>query len=111
MEDKKPLDETRGKQIQINIDKDKIESKYSDLIFVSTNPMGLTFDFGQNIPQMKMIKVIQRISMSPQHAKAFLGVLQKNIENYEKQFGSINITPAMQEQVDKDIGFKVEEKK
>ena len=111
MEDKKSLDEARGKQIQVNIDKDKIESKYSDLVFVSTNPMGLTFDFGQNIPQMKIIKVIQRISMSPQHAKAFLNLLKQNIDNYEKQFGSINITSAMQEQVNKDIGFKVEKEK
>jgi len=97
------------KQLQINIDQDRIESKYSDIAFITVSPFGLTFDFGQNIPQMKTIKVVSRISMSPQHAKAFLSVLRQNIESYEKQFGNINITPAMQEQVDKNIGFKINE--
>jgi len=97
-------------QIQINIDQDKLETKYSDITFITISPFGFTFDFGQNIPQMRMIKISSRVSMSPQHAKAFLGLLQKNVENYEKQFGVINITSAMQEQIDKSIGFKVEKK-
>lgn len=34
---------------------------------------------------------ICEIVMSPQHAKAFLNVLQKTIESYEKGFGEINL--------------------
>lgn len=98
-------------QIQLNIDPDKIESRYSDAVFINHNPFGFTFDFAQNIPQMKMMKIIHRVSSSPQHTKAFLNVLTAQVKNYEKQFGEITLTPAMQEQATKKpIGFDVDEK-
>lgn len=98
--------------IQLNIDQDKIESRYSDAVFINFNPFGYTMDFAQNIPQMKIMKIIQRISMSPQHAKALALTLQNQIAIYEKQFGQIPLTPAMQEQAGKNpIGFNIDEKK
>lgn len=98
--------------IQLNIDPDKIESRYSDAVFINFNPFGFTLDFAQNIPQMKIMKIIQRISFSPQHAKALALTLQNQILQYEKQFGQIPLTPAMQEQTAKNpIGFNIEDKK
>ena len=93
-------------QIQLNIDPDKIEAKYSDAAFINHNPFGFTFDFAQNIPQLKMMKIISRISFSPQHTKAFLQALTTQIKSYEAKFGEIQITAAMQAEADKPpIGF------
>lgn len=98
-------------KININIDPDKLESKYSDAVFVNFNPFGFTFDFAQNLPQMKMMKVLSRVSFSPQHTKAFLQVLINQVKTYEQKFGEIKITPDMQAQADKNpIGFNIQEK-
>lgn len=95
--------------INVNIDPQKIESIYSDAAFINHNPFGFTFDFGQSIPQLKMLKIVARVSLSPQHAKALLGAISGQIKAYEDKFGEINVTPAMQEQVNKGgIGFKID---
>lgn len=100
-------------EININIDPDKLESKYSDSIFISNNPFGFNFDFAQQIPQMNMVKIISRISISPQHAKTFSQILADNIKKYEEQFGHININPNVQKEAEKrqEIGFKIAEEK
>lgn len=97
-------------QIKINIDQDKIESKYVDQVLISHNSFGFTFDFGQVIPQMNMLKILNRISMSPEHAKSFLDALAHNITNYETKFGSINLSDKMKQDSAKQskIGFKIE---
>lgn len=96
-------------QININIDQDKIEAKYADQALISHNPFGVTIDFAQQIPQLKQIKILSRIAMSPEHAKAFLEALTQNISNYETKFGKINITTQMRDEVEKQqkIGFKI----
>lgn len=100
------------KQTQINIDQDKIEAKYADQVLISHNPFGFSFDFAQQIPQMNMLKILSRISMSPQHTKAFIGALIDNLAKYEKQFGEINLSSQMREEAkSKKIGFYVKEDK
>ena len=95
-------------KIQLNVDPDKIESKYSDSAFINHNPFGFTFDFAQNIPQLKMLKIISRVSMSPQHTKALWNALGVQLKAYEQKFGEIKVTTAMQEEVDKSpLGFDV----
>ena len=97
-------------KININVDPDKIEAKYSDSVFINFNPFGFTFDFSQNISQLKMIKVLSRISFSPQHTKAFLNVLQNQVKAYEERFGEIKITDDMKAQAEKQpIGFNIQE--
>jgi hypothetical protein len=97
-----------NEQVQINIDQDKIEARYADQAMISHNPFGVTIDFGQQIPQMKMIKIISRIAMSPEHAKAFLDALSSNIASYESKFGKIELSKEMKENFqDNKIGFKI----
>ncbi len=105
------MNEQNHKQkVQINVDPDKIQAQYSDSAFINHNPFGFVFDFAQNIPQMKMLKIISRVAVSPQHAKALLGALQGQVRAYEQKHGEIIITPAMQAQAEKKpIGFDVEE--
>lgn len=101
-----------NEQTQINIDPDKLEAKYADQALISHNPFGITFDFAQQIPQMKMIKILSRIAMSPEHAKAFLEALSQNIASYETKFGKIELSKEMKENLNnKKIGFKIENNK
>lgn len=97
-------------QIQVNIEPDKVAAQYSDSAYITQNTFGFIFDFAQNIPQLKTLKIVSRIAVSPQHAKALLGLMQKQIKAYEDKHGTINLSPAMQAEVEKQpIGFAVED--
>jgi len=99
------------KNLQVNIDPDKLEAKYSDAVFINHNPFGFTFDFAQHLPQMNMMKIITRLSISPQHAKALFNALGAQIKQYESHFGTINLTRAMEEHNQKKpLGFNLEKK-
>ena len=101
----------KEKSLQVNIDPDKLEAKYSDAVFINHNPFGFTFDFAQHLPQMNMMKIISRLSISPQHAKALFNALGAQIKQYESHFGVINLTAAMEEHNPKTpLGFNLEKK-
>jgi len=99
-----------NEQIQINIDQDKIDAKYCDQAMISHNPFGFTLDFAQQIPQMRMIKILSRVAMSPEHAKAFLEALTDNVKKYEEKFGEIELTKKMRDEAinPKKIGFQIQ---
>ena len=98
-----------GQQIQVNIDQDKIDAKYCDQVMITHNPFGFSFDFAQQIPQMRMLKILARISMSPEHAKAFSEALNENLRKYEENFGEIVLTKKMKEQATPGkIGFQIQ---
>jgi hypothetical protein len=96
--------EETGK-VNINIDPEKIESKYSDAAFINMNAFGITLDFGQQLPQLNSLKIFDRISMSPQHAKVFSQILVENIKQYEERFGKIEISQQARKEA-QEIGFK-----
>jgi len=99
-----------GQQVQVNIDQDKIDAKYCDQAMISHNPFGFTLDFAQQIPQMRMIKILSRVAMSPEHAKAFLEALTENVKKYEEKFGEIELTKKMRDEAinPKKIGFQIQ---
>lgn len=97
-------------QIQVNIDPDKIEAKFCDQVMMNTTPFGITFDFLQQIPQMKSTRVLSRIAMSPQHAKIFSEILTNSLKEYESNFGEIQLTSKMKNEGKKTIGFHPEKK-
>jgi replicative superfamily II helicase len=93
-------------QINLNVDQDKIDARYCDLVSLSSNALGFTFDFIQQIPQMKTARVLSRIAMSPQHAKMFSDLLKNQVKIYEDAFGEIKISPQMKDDVQRAIGFQ-----
>lgn len=100
-----------GQQINLNVDADKIEARYCDQVMMNMNPFGFTFDFVQQIPQMKAAKVLSRVAMSPEHTKVFAEMLQAALKQYEANFGEIKLTSKMKEEAKKQIGFQAENKK
>ena len=93
-------------QLKVNISTDALKALYSDIVFLNSNPFGLTLDFGQHLPAAQRVEIVARISLSPQHAKVLAGKLSEHLKQYEKQFGEIKVTDKMKEMGEKNIGFK-----
>lgn len=96
-------------QIQVQLASDHADVLYSDIVFLTATAFGLNFDFGQQGPGQ--IRIVGRIGMSPQHAKAFAQVLQQKIIEYERKFGAVALTPAALAEINSQkekvgIGFK-----
>jgi hypothetical protein len=101
------------RNVNVQIPDDRWDILYTDQVFLTTNPFGFTLDFGQQTPQANLVRVTARVAMSPEHMKALASLLQKQVEVYEKQYGTINVTPQMQERLEKgqSIGFQTKDKK
>ncbi len=73
---------------------------YSNSVQIQLSSWDLSFEFAQlsfirneqeGQPATAAVKAVQRIVMSPQHAKAFSEILRQNVEEWEKQFGEIRL--------------------
>ena len=73
----------------------EVKYYYSNIVGIDLSAYDLKMNFGmitndkQNLDEVIQAQVI----MSPQHAKALLGLLAENISRYEETFGTINIDP------------------
>jgi len=96
------MPEIKGPEF-INTRPDSFVNFYSNNVRVEVSPWDIKFIFGEvekaevsadgrSISKL-YVEDRARISMSPEHAKAFLNVLQKNIEQFEKQVGPIPTLP------------------
>jgi Protein of unknown function (DUF3467) len=91
------------KKVNVKIDEVIGEGIYANFMMITHSPSEFILDFGRMMPGMPSVKVKSRILVTPQHAKHFMQLLQKNIENFEKQHGEIKVPGKVE---DKDIGFK-----
>jgi flagellar protein FlaG len=69
---------------------------YANSVQVRTNLWDIFLSFGtimQHSPEEVEIRNFQGVYLSPQQAKAFLNVLQQNIQQYEAAFGEIRLEP------------------
>ena len=98
-------------QVNLNVDQDKVDAKFCDQVMLNTAPYGFTFDFIQQIPQMRSARVLSRIAMSPQHAKIFAEMLLNSVKTYEDNFGEIKLTTKMKEEAHRQMGFKPEDER
>ena len=78
-------------------------SMYADEAGVIFNPLKISFDFRSITPRVDVRNkefqtlVLRHnvITMDPYTAKKFLEILEKNLKNYEKQFGKIQKPKAL----------------
>jgi hypothetical protein len=69
---------------------------YANSVQIRVNLWDFFLMFGQieqNAPDNVHIKNFQGIFVSPQQAKALLGILQQNVSQYESAFGEIRLEP------------------
>ncbi len=92
------------KKINVKLDEKVAEGIYANMFMIAFSPSEFILDFGRIVPGLPSAKIYTRVMTTPQHAKQLLKILEKNIENFEKQHGEIKISPASAE--NRDIGFK-----
>jgi len=91
------------KKVNVKIDEQIGEGVYANFMMITHSPSEFILDFGRMMPGMPSAKIKSRILVTPQHAKHFMQLLQKNIDNFEQQHGEIKVPGKVE---DKDIGFK-----
>jgi hypothetical protein len=76
-------------QLQIELGEKESEGTYSNLVLMTHSPAEFIIDFARVVPGSQKAKVYSRIIMTPQHAKALLDVLDRNIKAFEEKHGTI----------------------
>ncbi len=69
---------------------------YANSVQIRVNLWDFCLTFGQinqTTPEQVQIENFQGIYVSPQQAKALLGLLQQNVSQYESAFGEIRLEP------------------
>jgi len=69
--------------VAVNINLDTTPILYTDSIFMSVNPYGLTLDITQKVGDQ--VRIVSRIGMSREHAKRFVTELGKLLAMTEGQ--------------------------
>jgi Protein of unknown function (DUF3467). len=77
---------------------EKRQPVYSNFVGMEMTIYDMTLIFaskraGEN-PQVTPEDIVAEVVMSPQHAKSFLQMFEKNLKDYEEAFGEINIEPS-----------------
>jgi hypothetical protein len=89
----------KKKRITVKVNH-KDEGFFTDNVTVFHNPTKFVIDFSQTVPRFDNIngKIQQTFTinhktviMDPNFAKILLKTLEKNVKNYEKNFGAIKI--------------------
>lgn len=82
------------------LEAERVAGSYCNNVNILNSQWDFMFDFGQLVPvasdgegNMQVeLRHIERILMSPAHAKAFLRVLETNVSGWEERFGEIDLT-------------------
>ncbi|MCP1662326.1 MAG: DUF3467 domain-containing protein [Methanocalculus sp. MSAO_Arc1] len=77
-----------SKEITVNVPQD-LDPVYSNMIQIAFRDDEFTFLFLHQIPNINQAKAKSIVTISPKHAKKFLGVLQQSIAEFEAKFGTI----------------------
>ena len=76
-------------QIQINTGDELSRGRYSNSMIASHSADEFILDWLLNSPNGSHL--VARIIVSPAHFKRIVGVLKDNLDNYEKQFGHVEV--------------------
>lgn len=82
----------KEQQLQINLSPEVADGTYTNMAIISHSNAEFVIDFIRMVPGVKQANVKSRVIMTPENAKKVLFALQDNIQKYEKQFGSIQLT-------------------
>lgn len=94
--------EKKNQQIQIKVHDELLKGSYATMAQISHGSEEFILDFINHIPPVGQL--VSRVIVSPSHFKRLVKAMQENLENYEKQFGTISLAVVP----DQQIGFRVE---
>ena len=78
-------------QLPVELPDEVAEGTYSNLMFITHSPSEFVFDFARVLPGGRKGKVYARVVMTPQHAKAFRDLLDRNVQMFEEKNGAIRM--------------------
>ena len=90
-------------QIKIDLEPSEAEGIYSNLAFLHLSPSEFILDFARLMPGPPRAKVLSRVILTPQTAKAVARLLDENVRRYEEQHGEIRLPGSAQNAA--PIGF------
>jgi hypothetical protein len=93
------------KKINVKIDENVGQGSYSNFFMVTYSPSEFIIDFGRILPGIPDAKIYSRVLSTPQHVKQLLNLLQKNVEQFEAQYGEIKFS-GQGNNDSKGVGFK-----
>lgn len=70
-------------------DESLVPDIYTDAMGIGHNVYGFTLDFAAHTGQAPNPKLQARVRMSPQHAKIMALLLRRNVQQYEREVGTI----------------------
>jgi len=74
-------------QVQVNTGDEMSRGRYSNSMMVAHGADEFILDWLLNSPNG--VHLVSRIIVSPAHIKRIIDALKENLDNYEKQFGSV----------------------
>ena len=77
-----------SKELKLELDKETAKGTYANMALIVHSKDEFIIDFALNYPG-RSAQVNSRIITSPQHAKALMKSLEKNIRRYEAQYGEL----------------------
>jgi hypothetical protein len=83
--------ENQQQRMEIELDAETAQGKYSNLAIISHSPSEFVLDFAAVLPGVQKAKVKSRIILTPEHAKALMMSLQENVARYERNVGEIKL--------------------
>ncbi len=84
--------------IEIDLSERVAQGRYANLAIISHSPAEFVFDFAAFLPGMQKPRVNNRVLMTPEHAKKLFLSLKENIDCYEKNLGTIDVSPISRSQ-------------
>lgn len=87
----RPQPPPSGPQIPLELADDVAQGQYANLFFATHSPSEFVLDFARLLPGARKAIVYSRVVLTPQHARALLEVLEKNITAFEEQYGAIKV--------------------
>lgn len=82
----------RPRQLKLEADA-QLKANYSNTVVISHTQQEVVFDFVQIVPSDSRARVLDRVIMTPAHAKMFLQALAENVHGYEAKFGALSVPP------------------
>ncbi len=85
------MDNNQEMKLEIRMNDDIASGRYINMVVVNHNDSEFVIDCIYVQPQAAKAQVQSRLITSPRHAKRLLLALQNNIEQYEKEYGVIDL--------------------
>lgn len=78
---------------QLRLDQSTATTSYANFFLVTTGQDELTVTFGLIGPEEGIVRVSDRMALSPRNAKRLAAAMSQAVKMYEDRFGVLNIAP------------------